>query len=406
MRVNLVWTLATAWFAGCISPGGRGSSVSGGNLPVAAADASSGPSSDTSSGPSSDTSSGPSSDTTAGETAAPPGDTTPSLEATPADPGTPPPADTTVGPEIGPPPTTGPVNPKCLDGQWIEDLADPTADLSKAISNYSPTKLLAFIQAALEARYPFGWELVKSGNAGGGFGGQKCVDAFVQDTSNASAVIQQLSTLVHECGHMHDLNLGNWNDAGYALQGGTTFLCPGGGNQSFTVQTFSRSRITGDPFSELHPPCGGGWGGDCDSYADTYLDGNPDDGNFESGDQGFDMLLEEAVQYVNSITTGYAFHDHYKWGTSERDGILTFLWYVERYLRMARLTYPSVYADLTGESCWREAILSVWGRAWLYLGASEGIPVLGINDAKLEGLVTDPDLLEEIVLVREKHGCD
>ena len=81
---------------------------------------------------------------------------------------------------------------------------------------------------------------------------------------------------------------------------------------------------------------------------------------------------------------------------SERDGILTFLWDVERYLKMARESYPSAYAHLSQTTCWREGILNVWGRAWLYLSATEGNAKLGLSDAKIIDLVRTPELLNEI----------
>ena len=43
-----------------------------------------------------------------------------------------------------------------------------------------------------------------------------------------------------------------------------------------------------------------------DNYANVYLDGDPDDDEFDGGDQGFNSLLEETLQYVNSLATGYA----------------------------------------------------------------------------------------------------
>jgi hypothetical protein len=55
--------------------------------------------------------------------------------------------------------------------------------------------------------------------------------------------------------------------------------------------------------------------------------------------------------------------------------------------------------------CWREAILTVWGRAWLYLDATSGMPHLGIADDMLTTLVSDPDLLAEIQLLRDAEGC-
>ena len=148
-----------------------------------------------------------------------------------------------------------------------------------------------------------------------------------------------------------------------------------------------------------------GAGRDCDGYAQVYLDGDPDDSNFEGGDQGFNSVMEETVQYVNSLAVGYAFQDFYERTVSERDGLLTFLWYVGRYLRYGRDNYPDAYQWVLNDACYREAILTVWGRAWLYLDATKDLDQLGISDDALEALVMDSLILDEIQKVRDAHGC-
>ena len=158
-------------------------------------------------------------------------------------------------------------------------------------------------------------------------------------------------------------------------------------------------------FGPSRPKCNNSNMPGCDFYADVYLDGDPDDGNFDGGDQGFNSVIEEATQYVNSLATGYAFRDRYSRAVSERDGLLTFLWYIGRYLHMARTQYPDAHAFILGDACYREAILSVWGRAWIYLDATENERNLGIDDAELMQLVLDDAILAEIQRVRDAHGC-
>lgn len=53
---------------------------------------------------------------------------------------------------------------------------------------------------------------------------------------------------------------------------------------------------------------------------------------------------------------------------------------------------------------WREAILSVWGRAWLYLATD--LPGQQEEVDKLLPLVKDETLLGEIQRIREAHGCN
>lgn len=276
------------------------------------------------------------------------------------------------------------VDPDCIDGEYTEHLADPNGDITAAIDAFDDTDPLAFLLDALDVRYPTGSYLIE-----GGLEYQQidCFERFTtsQDRGSTSGLMRAASTVVHECGHMYDISSGGFSSATYVVTDVLTLTCSGGGRGD----TFVRSNIFDDEYQDLNPN---------DFYASTYLTG-------ASGNQGFDMLFEETVQYVNSLATGYAFNDAIQGQISERDGILTFLWYVERYLRMARLDDPSTYAALAEDPCWREAILTIWGRAWLYLEATEDVQGLGISDDDLIELVRDPDLLNEIELLRDAEGC-
>ena len=118
-------------------------------------------------------------------------------------------------------------------------------------------------------------------------------------------------------------------------------------------KTFARSLIKKDAQYAKRQACGGKAGMGCDSYADVYLDGDPNDSTFDSGYQGYNSVLEEATQYVNSLASALAFQDQYaNEKVSDRDGILTFLWYIERYLAVARTDYPAAYKLLSEDSCW------------------------------------------------------
>lgn len=282
-------------------------------------------------------------------------------------------------------PTTGTapeVDPACIDGQFAETLPDPSADVSAEIAAYSPNELREFYDAILLKRYPVGATLVR-----GGLAVFDCVGAFARGTSTAEGAIASLDTVVHECGHAHDLSQGFQT---YVINDELTLSCSGAGS------TFARSLIGDDEFQTRRPPCGAGFVG-CDHYYDTYLTGN-------GSDQGFDMVLEETVQYVNSLATAYAFQDFVRGSISALDGLLTFLWYTERYLRMARLQYPDDYARIT-DPCWREAILTVWGRAWWILEEARENGSLGVDEEALFELVRDPELLGEIQRLRDLEGC-
>jgi hypothetical protein len=284
-----------------------------------------------------------------------------------------------------------------------EELPDPDASLAGASFDGD---IGAFVDAALARRYPFGLELVRGGRLSPVL--DDCSVFFGEPASSAADVYSSMEVIVHECGHLHDNNLSSGNTTAYDLHADLRFECERGDTTSRGGDTFARSLIVNDSFQDSRPPCAAGSSsGGCDGYAPVYLDGDPEDAVFDGGDQGFNLLMEEAVQYVNSIATSWAFSDQKPQfvSVSARDGILTFLWYIERYLRMARTEFPSAYARITGDDCWRELTLSVWTRAERYLELTQSDGSLGIEDDEIELLVNEPVLLEEIERLRELAEC-
>lgn len=304
--------------------------------------------------------------------------------------------DSATGPGPGPAPS-GPVDPGCLDGQYTETLPTPNVSIDAVKSGYSVQSLNQFILDVLGLRYPNGAYIVNQALTSGSSLGD-CVAYFAYDTSTADKVIGTLSTVVHECGHFLDIELGGWTSDAYVITENNTLQCEGGDKIEYGGNTFVRSELMNDDYAHLRPICADGQWGGCDSYADVYLVG-------DSGNQGFNTLMEEAVQYVNSLATGYAFNDQSAWTVSEKDGIMTFLWYIERYLHLARTQYPETHSFILGNACFRELILTVWGRAWLYLDVTDPFPNLGMEDDLIEELVMAPELLAEIQSVRDAHGC-
>lgn len=298
------------------------------------------------------------------------------------------------------PPLSGHVDPMCTDGRYRETAPpNPTASLAGLTFTGD---IPALVDAALALRYGFGLEQVRGGRMHAGFG--DCSVLFAGSPTTATAVYRSLDTIVHECGHLNDGRLSSGANNAYVIQPASTLTCTQGDSTARGGQTFARSRINTDVFAALRPACTTGTRG-CDFYRNVYLDGDPDNATFEGGDQGMNMLLEEAVQYVNSLATSYAFGDQIAGSTSARDGILTMLWYVERYLHHARTVYPAAYTFISGNACWRDLILTIWGRAWYYLELTRGMARFGIDDAAIESLVDDPVLLDEIARIRAASSC-
>lgn len=294
------------------------------------------------------------------------------------------------------------VDPNCVDGMYTEVLPDFNASLATVDANFSSDPA-GYFEAALGVRWSGGADIVRQGRMNTMIG--DCVEFFGGSPSSPEEALRRMSLIVHECGHFLDIGLGNFGESAYWINPNLTLRCGGGRATSQGGNTYARSRLNNDSQSAMRPPCNGDRSPTCDSYADVYLDGNPDDGEFDGGDQGYASVLEETVQYVNSLVTGYTFQNEYQGSVSERDGILTFLWYVERYLAYARTEFPNAYQFILNDACWREATLTAWGRAWLYLEATDGLNQLGINDDALMTLVTQPAMLAEIEAIREAHGC-
>jgi hypothetical protein len=290
-------------------------------------------------------------------------------------------------------PHNGFVDPNCVDGLYTETLPNITASLSGV--PFSSGNVATFIDAVLMIRYPFGLDVVRGGRMNTMFGND-CSVFFSGSPQSAAAAYSHLGTVVHECGHYWDSLLSNATNS-YAINHDLKISCTRGAATNAGGDTFYRALIRNDDYQQLRPPCGGAGQG-CDSYANTYLSG-------QSGNQGFNMLLEETVQYINSLATAYAFGDQRNptLATSDRDGILTFLWYVERYLKLAREDYPAAYARLSTDACWRDAILTVWGRAWLYLELTNDFK--SIDGDAIKQAVADPALLDEIQRLRTLAGC-
>ncbi len=293
------------------------------------------------------------------------------------------------------------VDPMCTDGEYAEvpPKLEPIDDL---IESYDPNNALDFVREVLRRRYPVGLYIFDGGMASEG--DESCFDQFLpeEDRGDVNDVLYAIDTLVHECGHFFDTGMSDYGSNSYFITPDISFTCRGGDAEGRGGVTFARSLINQDEFAQQRPPCFTVQDGDesCDGYGDVYLDGDPYDDNFDSGDQGYNMLLEEAVQYINSLGAAFVVSDKTQYNVSARDGLLTYVWYLARYLRMARLQYPEAYAHLSTDPCWREATLTVWGRAWMYLEGTDGNGKLELDARAIEPLAMAPELFEEMAIYR------
>jgi hypothetical protein len=150
-------------------------------------------------------------------------------------------------------PTSGYVDPSCTDGMYSESLPDVNAGIADIVFNGD---IGAFVDDVLARRYPVGSQLVAGGRTNTNFG-QDCDVLFSGSPSNADELIGRLNTIVHECGHLYDFTLSSGSTSGYYITDALTLSCERGDTTERGGDTFARSRLNGDAYSALRPPCPG-----------------------------------------------------------------------------------------------------------------------------------------------------
>ncbi len=312
------------------------------------------------------------------------------------------------------------VDKNCIDGKYIteekEQFLEPNEfpSIQDLVSAFDENNYMAYIYGILERRYPTGKSIIEQG------GGQTAVDKWLWGSTSLSSIMRSLGTVIHEIGHGLDQQTPqNWyfislDPAGNPL----SFTTPGMHGKKTTssspMYSIERSLVLADDQNYKRPPAqsskivtskefGQGPFGCDKSYAEIYLCGDPTDSKFDSGDQGFNSLIEEYVQYINSLAYAYYFQDYFR-PSSHRHAMLTWMWWCQRYLRKIRTEHPDQYDYLYQNKVWLELILTLWGRAWMYLRTK--YPGMQPDTDYLHQLVQEPDMLAEIQRIRDACDCD
>ena len=262
--------------------------------------------------------------------------------------------------------------PPINTGSWSEeDWCGDMADLSATAANYDGSNLRETLVEVSALRYPPAIGFIDAqtdGYLSTWYGGSP---------SNFQGVMDRYEVAVHEGSHIWGFESFSFDSYSYRVVDDDHII------DTTRLDNFFRSEIL-----DRHPNPSD------DFYADTYLTGS-------SGAQGFNTLLDEYNAYTHSLASRHCIRDQFGGGsTSARDGILTFMWYVETYLKIAREDHPDDYDDILADDDTIDVILDVWDRAEHWLAITENDDSLGIDDDRIAELTYDPANVSEIDRLR------
>ncbi len=253
---------------------------------------------------------------------------------------------------------------------YTETVCDDTADLSDLAAAYenTPAGLRAATRGIAERRYPIGVAFVDVQS-------DTQLMGWFRSRNTFADILNGFEVAVHEGGHIWDLTMirADWP---YRLREDLII-------RPRRLSNFNRSEIL-----TLHA------NPDMDSYDEVYLRG-------QSGAQGFNTLLDEYVAYTHSLASRYCTRDGLQSGIriSARDGILTMMYYVELYLKIARTQHADDYAEIIGDPAHVELIRTVWQRAEFWLARTASLPQLGLRDAQIRAWTYAPENVMEIEML-------
>lgn len=249
-------------------------------------------------------------------------------------------------------------------------------DVSELARSYAPGARRKAALGLSTSRYPAGGTFIEAQD-------DRALGAwFLAAPDSFDGTGSRLDTVIHEGSHIWSAKRFRPGIQVYSVRSDLSI-------EAKRLKNFLRSEIL-----EVHVDRA------ADTYAKTYLEG-------ASGAQGLNTLLDEYNAYAHSLASRYCTRDFVGPGmrVSARDGILTFMYYVEAYLGLARERHTRDYEAILADPGHRRLILTVWDRAEFWLRQSAHEPNLGISDETIRGWVYVPERLEEIARVRRAHAA-
>lgn len=139
-------------------------------------------------------------------------------------------------------------------------------------------------------------------------------------------------------------------------------------------------------------------GSERDGYYDAYLTG-------DCGQQDLPVLLDEVNAYTFDVYCGVYYINYQPdvW-SSTRDGLATFMHYLQLYLYHARTVETAAYARLKDDGEYLSAIKALWENAEDALWKSAPYEQLGIEDKVKLKKVYSKEYLDEVTMLFEGSG--
>ena len=120
-----------------------------------------------------------------------------------------------------------------------------------------------------------------------------------------------------------------------------------------------RSLINNDEYASLHPPCANFTDQGCDSYAAIYLNGDPNDGTFDSGIKDTACFMKHynisiLLPHLFLCRSISVFHICPRWNPD--------IFVVHHAISSNGTPWTTNVHTSSQDACWREMILTTWGK--------------------------------------------
>ena len=270
----------------------------------------------------------------------------------------------------------------------------------------------------LKDRYPAGYDLVRRAQSDPGFADlarrvfrEAIYDQRAQQRGWRTQLTYRehadnLSTLVHESGHIVANRFGDYRQNGFDWGGDNQHPMPQLRNNvpMKAIGEERRSRRPGESrYAWLEPEDETLF----QSKVNNYLS-DPANPGRAIGTLSIARLLEETSQYETGLLAAYSVADRTlgDFASNDRTGLMTMMRYMATYLGYVRQNNPAMYQELTQSPQWSDLILTTWARGEHALELTRRQNTVNLRGRKLDegdyrkhrraGYSTPPRLPEQI----------